>query len=124
MSDTPETDAAWAAWQYAGPGVHANFARKLERERDEARKSLEFQTKLSKEVIEREKQTHKECDELCAEVERLKADKERLERALRQARDCFWEIENTRWGYDGDCGVVAIANEGSDLIQSAMKGAE
>lgn len=38
MSDTPETDAAWAEWQYAGPGVHANFARKIERERDEARK--------------------------------------------------------------------------------------
>lgn len=33
---TPETDAAWASWPYAGPGVHANFARKLERERDEA----------------------------------------------------------------------------------------
>jgi hypothetical protein len=37
---TPETDAAWAAWPYAGPGVHANFARKLERERDEARAKL------------------------------------------------------------------------------------
>ena len=37
---TPETDAAWAAWPYAGPGVHANFARKLERERDEARVEL------------------------------------------------------------------------------------
>lgn len=38
MSDTPDTDAAWADWTYAGPGVNANFARKLERERDEARK--------------------------------------------------------------------------------------
>ena len=37
---TPETDAAWAAWPYAGPGVHANFARKLERERDEAEQQL------------------------------------------------------------------------------------
>lgn len=34
---TPETDAAWASWPYAGPGVHANFARNLERQRDEAR---------------------------------------------------------------------------------------
>jgi hypothetical protein len=41
MSDTPDTDAAWADWTYAGPGVHANFARKLERERDEARKEIE-----------------------------------------------------------------------------------
>jgi len=39
-TDTPQTDAAWASWTYAGPGVHANFARKLERERDEARAKL------------------------------------------------------------------------------------
>jgi len=45
----------------------------LERERDEARKSLEFQTKLNREVIDREKQTHKERDELRAEVERAEA---------------------------------------------------
>jgi len=38
---TPETNAAWATWPYAGPGVHANFARKLERERDEARAELD-----------------------------------------------------------------------------------
>lgn len=38
---TPETDAAWASWPYAGPGVHANFARELERERDEAREELQ-----------------------------------------------------------------------------------
>jgi K+/H+ antiporter YhaU regulatory subunit KhtT len=37
-TDTPETDAAWASWTYAGPGVHANFARKLERERNESRR--------------------------------------------------------------------------------------
>jgi hypothetical protein len=32
---TPETDAARASWAYAGPGVHVNFARKLERERNQ-----------------------------------------------------------------------------------------
>ena len=37
---TPETDQAWAKWPYAGPGVHANFARKLERERDDAREQI------------------------------------------------------------------------------------
>jgi hypothetical protein len=37
VSDTPETDEAWGRWPYAGPGVHANFARRLERERNEAR---------------------------------------------------------------------------------------
>ncbi len=37
IQPTPETDEAWAKWPYAGPGVHANFARKLERERDSAK---------------------------------------------------------------------------------------
>lgn len=36
---TPETDAEWGVWPYAGPGVHVNFARRLERERDGARKA-------------------------------------------------------------------------------------
>lgn len=37
IQPTQETDEAWAKWPYAGPGVHANFARKLERERDSAK---------------------------------------------------------------------------------------
>jgi hypothetical protein len=38
MSDTPETDKEvnMSAWLGSGPLVHAEFARKLERERDEA----------------------------------------------------------------------------------------
>lgn len=57
---TPETDAAWASWPYAGPGVHANFARKLERERDEAQERAEskhglWMAELSR-VTELEKQ--------------------------------------------------------------------
>ena len=47
MSDTPETDA-----QGFGDGRHpyvaTDFARKLERERDEARKDLEFRRDLYK----------------------------------------------------------------------------
>ena len=39
MSDTPETDENMVAWDRANrPGCDADFARKLERERDEARK--------------------------------------------------------------------------------------
>lgn len=57
---TPETDQAWAKWPYAGPGVHANFARKLERERDEAQERAEskhglWMAELSR-VTELEKQ--------------------------------------------------------------------
>ena len=39
MSDTPETDENMVAWDRANrPGCDADFARKLERQRDEARK--------------------------------------------------------------------------------------
>ena len=39
MSDTPETDENMVGWDRANrPGCDADFARKLERERDEARK--------------------------------------------------------------------------------------
>lgn len=83
MSDTPETDAAWAIWPYAGPGVYAKFARKLERERDEARK----------------------------EVERLKADKARID----------WMDDN----YD-ECEFIAKGDFSTgklrEDIDSAMKG--
>jgi hypothetical protein len=49
MSDTPETDA-FIASQNHSPTTHQlkNFARILERERDEARKDLEFRRDLYK----------------------------------------------------------------------------
>lgn len=43
-----------------------------------------------------------------------------LKKALRQAGDCFTRIEDTRFGYDGDCGVVGIANEGNEIINKAL----
>lgn len=94
MSDTPETDAAWAAWQYAGPAVHVNFARKLERERAELREEMESEKRwaaqykqerdkwadtAAKYSLEREhnacyaKQMEAERDELRAELERAEA---------------------------------------------------
>lgn len=45
MSDTPETDKAFKYWPSENAElVDANFARKLERERDEARQALEDYT--------------------------------------------------------------------------------
>lgn len=42
MSDTPETDAFDSKWDsYSHPFEAIDFARKLERERDEAREELE-----------------------------------------------------------------------------------
>lgn len=43
-----------------------------------------------------------------------------LEKALRRADDCFRRIEDTRFGYDGDCGTVGLANEGRGIIEKAL----
>lgn len=135
-------------WERNAPEKLVTLCRKLERERDESRKKEECYIQ-EVESLRAEVECLKADAKLYAgwsrwkdgiwrishpdsgpwaewiaeDIDELKADKARLERALRQAMDYFWEIENTRWGYDGDCGVVAIANEGSDLIQAVMKGA-
>lgn len=67
-SNTPETDAAWAAWQYAGPAVHVNFARKLERERDEARKRVEVEVTRGEQWCREFIEMRKERDELRARL--------------------------------------------------------
>lgn len=47
MSDTPETDAAYKYWPSENAElVDAALARKLERERDEAREALDEETKF------------------------------------------------------------------------------
>ena len=59
MSDTPETDAA----QFGTGRVSVNFARRLERERDEAMKDLEFQRGLYKVQEEYLETARRERDE-------------------------------------------------------------
>ena len=46
MSDTPETDAAWTAESGNGLNEVRELSRKLERERDEARKAAHSWRKL------------------------------------------------------------------------------
>ena len=78
MSDTPETDAAAKAeigMSSIAQGwyVHADFARLLERERDEARKQcLQAENELSLEMAEHEA-THQQRDQWRACAERLAA---------------------------------------------------
>jgi hypothetical protein len=38
--ETPRTDAAWAAWPYAGPGMSIHVGRELERENHRLRVAL------------------------------------------------------------------------------------
>ncbi len=101
MSDTPETDTQVKedGWKM-GVWVKSDFARKLERERDEARKErdeyasrfaqvvpllVELRSanaaigKLGEDILSDAVKLRKERDELRAEVEQLQADKARLD---------------------------------------------
>ena len=71
IQPTPETDEAWAKWPYAGPGVHANFARKLERERDTAKtlnRSLLDQLEAQAVQIEAMRKAMREAAAIVAQI--------------------------------------------------------
>ena len=71
IEPTPETDQAWARWPYAGPGVHANFARKLERERDTAKtlnRSLLDQLEAQAVQIEAMRKAMREAAAIVAQI--------------------------------------------------------
>jgi hypothetical protein len=55
-------------------------------------------------------------DHLRSRLAAAEADAGVMRKALRRAADCFRRIEDTRWGHDGDCGALAIANEGGDIV--------
>jgi hypothetical protein len=67
MSDTPETDAA----QFGTGRVSVDFARRLERERDEAREALEFRRELYKVQEERLESAMRERDEAREELKHI-----------------------------------------------------
>ena len=71
IQPTPETDEAWAKWPYAGPGVHANFARKLERQRDSAKtlnRSLLDQLEAQAVQIEAMRKAMREAAAIVAQI--------------------------------------------------------
>jgi hypothetical protein len=81
MSDTPETDAFFFRididWD-----MEVEFARKLERERDEARAERDI-LKLD---AQREAEHH---DRMVGELERVYAERDRLDNALMKIEDLF-----------------------------------
>jgi hypothetical protein len=80
-TDTPETDTAWASWPYAGPGVHANFARKLERERNAARAQHAADIKeLNERLTKQQSDMLNTIVELRKESDLLKTREKQLER--------------------------------------------
>lgn len=92
-----------------GPFVHAAFSRKLERERDELRETLE-EWRFHKEAWgtdPHEVRKHiaaitKERDELRAEVERLKADSAMLDFILKNVNGTREELIETMKAMKGD----------------------
>jgi len=67
MSDTPETDAA----QFGTGRVSVDFARRMERERDEARVERDSLQALSQSLAENCVKLKAERDEARAELDRL-----------------------------------------------------
>lgn len=55
-----------------------------------------------------------------AEVRRLQAQGVGLIQQARKADNCLRRIEDTTWGYDGDCGVTGLANEGRAALEIAL----
>jgi len=103
MSDTPETDIE--CFIYEGDYVPASFARQLERERDEARKEVE---RLK---AERDNwRVSSVCRELNAELERLKADKARLDWLIEHGANDFFEV------------LSEYPSQARNAIDAAMKG--
>jgi hypothetical protein len=113
MSDTPETDSnQYHADTFTGAGgktpvVHADFARRLERERDEERKEGEEQARLLGMGSEREAKLiaernlwRAEAQRWCkqaidlegqieAEIQRLQWRQHQLERGIKELKDDY-----------------------------------
>lgn len=78
MSDTPETDAACFPMNAKHPYVATEFARKLERERDKARKELEEYRSIAENIgagkaVSEKENAIRERDEAREALENLKA---------------------------------------------------
>lgn len=111
---TPETDAAWAAWPYAGPGVHANFARKLERERDEARvelRKLRIENNHNWQAIEFAEEAVKKRDEALKQCGQLKAMRDAIKEAHGAISQCLkYILKLPLSGSDAECEVMDDAH--------------
>jgi hypothetical protein len=85
MSDTPETDAEHA--QFPMGGFTLDFARKLERERDEALSDLEFRRDLFK-------LQEQQLNDVRVRAERYRLDANRLEAEVMILKEKLKVIKN------------------------------
>ena len=137
MSDTLETDAAEHDIDEIPefPFVSSNFARKLERERNNLRKesyrficlwdkatkeleSLKFGPETDAVVtMLRQNESPVEIPVLIGHAMRMEAERDEWKAEckrqwvyLSHARHNACEIQNIQWGHDGDCGADRLAN--------------
>jgi uncharacterized protein (DUF3084 family) len=94
MSDTPETDAhSPASYAIIRPDgvrtdyVPADFARKLERERDEAREAFAIATINCTDAQQRLREMEDQRDFAMSEMERLKQERDEERRLLAAAKE-------------------------------------
>jgi predicted nucleic acid-binding Zn-ribbon protein len=142
MSDTPETDKVeqYVLRDINRKWVLSDFAKRIERERDEARKKLEQSEILRDEIYEAAKSenerhiaTAAERDEARALFNSSKRARQSLNHALdktmEENRKLRAEVERLKWRLNhcaeniGDLVAIKFATSATDAeIDSAMKG--
>ena len=129
-TDTPITDEAWAAWQYAGSGMSVHVGRELERELTAAREELaelkeEYGTWWSqkqiaidelKEVTEQRDYYKLACDkysedEIVNTIQSLIGERDRLAEALEKIA---WS-NNSKWQKDQANEALESLNQPTEL---------
>ena len=94
MSDTPETDSYWDHWDRSGSNRDdrdKEFARRLERERDEARES---KIRINTIRIEELRRADQMINDLESERDKLRAEKADLVAALNASVRVDWARRN------------------------------
>jgi hypothetical protein len=115
---TPETDAeTWKAGDLRiGSKVCADFARKLERERDKARIELEkYTTDSEDDALYNVRRLRKELTAMTAQRDRLAVALETAEEFMRHDLNCYARIGNA--DYKCHCGL----NEAQFLAKQALQ---
>ena len=108
MSDTPETEAAWACFKgYMEPLQDVqNLSRKLERERDEAQADCLEQARLLGMGSEREARLISERDEALSQIVQAECRAERFCQERDEAREIIRRAK-TKFCEEGSDGNIA-----------------
>ena len=108
MSDTPETDAALYPMHQVDI-VWPEFARKLERERDEAREAFVIATDQMVQAQCKTREALRERDEAMAEIQRLRLDAQREaeqhDRMVKELEGLYDQLAKTKPSNEHICSL-------------------